>query len=454
MEGETIMRRRFLVLLTFAAAIAVGSAADAGQFILRARSSADAEVICQRYGLVDVKTVHVQGTDEICVVTANTSSPAEDNQLKTLVSADPLVESFEIDRSLTLAESAPSSAALAQSTAAILEGFAGQPPVVYFGATVPAPFVAQPALGLIRLADARPFATGAGIVAVIDTGVDPTHPAIADALVPGFDFVNNVPGFPTDLAELAQSTAAILEQSGVVPPDSVALLNQSTAAILEQSTAAILESAQLPAAFGHGTMVASLIRLVAPTAGIMPLKAFRADGSAELSDLVAAIYYAVDNGATVINMSFTLVAPSPALLDAINYAASQHVLCVAAMGNAGVQSTDYPAAYPGVVAVASTSMADQRSAFSNYGSRVDVSAPGEGLVTAYPGNHYAMAWGTSFSTALVSGTMALVHQYKPRISEDSALKLLEHGAWVPSYLGKARLDLYRALFSLLDNNCP
>ena len=444
------MKRQFLTAwLALVGLVALAASADAGQFILRARTGADADVLCARYGLVDVKVVHLQGADEICVVTADTQSAADADALRARVLADPLTEGFEVDSSQALAETA-SSAGLAQSTAAILEGFTLQPPLTYFGSQVPSAYVAQPAASIIRLAAAQRLATGAGIVAVIDTGIDAGHPALAGAVVQGYDFINGVPGFPSDLAEISQSTAAILEQLPAGAPDSVALLNQSTAAILEQSTAAILESAPLPAAFGHGTMIAGLIHLVAPTASIMPLKAFTADGSAQLSDLVAAIYYAVDNGATVINMSFTLAAPSQSMLDAISYATSQGVLCVAAAGNSGIQIDTYPASWSGVLDVASTTNADQRSLFSNWSSRVDLSAPGEALITAYPGNHYAAAWGTSFSTALVSGSVALMHQYAPRLNESAAMKALENGADVPSGMGKARLNAYHTLNELIE----
>lgn len=445
------MTRTFRAWLALALLLLSAATAGAGQFILHARTSADADAICRRYGLTDVRLVQQRpGADEICVVTANTSSAAEDAALKSMVTADPLTVSFERDSTLAIAEtsSTTTSASLAQSTAAILEAFAAKAPVPYFSGQVAPAYVLQPAAALLRVPDALQIASGAGVVAVIDTGVDPTHPALSSVLTAGYDFVNDVPGLPTDFGEIAQSTAAILEQLGATSADSVAILNQSTAAILEQSTAAILESAQLPAAFGHGTMVAGLVHLVAPTAWIMPLKAFKADGTAELSDLVAAVYYAADNGATVINMSYTLVAPSRSLLDAIAYAAAKKVVLVAAVGNDGRQISTYPAAWPGVVAVASTTMTDALSVFSNYG-KVDLSAPGEALVTAYPGNHYAAVSGTSFSTALVSGGVALAGQYLPRMSEETALKILEHGASAPSGGGVARMDVYKALVYLL-----
>ena len=151
---------------------------------------------------------------------------------------------------------------------------------------------------------------------------------------PGFDFTRDAAGVPSEWGDLSESTAAILEQT---PPGSLrsVIINQSTAAILEQSTAAILEGsgADVPVAFGHGTMVAGLVHLVAPTARIMPLKAFRADGSSTLADILRAIYFAADNGARVINMSFSLREASDELIRALNYATSRGVICIASVGN-------------------------------------------------------------------------------------------------------------------------
>jgi hypothetical protein len=445
------MKRPIVAWLAAALLLAAGAeTAHAGQFIMRAKS-ADVPTLCLRYNLTDLKDVYQKAGDEICVVQSATQTAADDAALRSQVLADPLVEGFEPDTQLALAETA-SPAGLSQSTAAILEQFA-QPSATYFGNQVAGAYVSQPATSIIRLSRAQQLATGAGVVAVIDTGVDGGHAALAGALVPGYDFVNGVPGLPSDFADISQSTAAILEQA-IPGQNGVAQLSQSTAAILEQSTAAILETAGLPPAFGHGTMVAGLIHLVAPTASIMPLKAFNADGTANLSDLVSAIYYAVDNGATVINMSFVLASPSKAMLDAVTYAASNKVLCVAAAGNGGTQVDAYPAAWPGVVDVASTDSLDHRCVFSNWSSRVDLSAPGDSLITPYPGNHYAAVSGTSFSTALVSGSVALIQQYIPHVSESTALKVLEEGGDVSSGLGKARIDLYHALYDLITEVLP
>src|SRR5262249_45895235 len=163
-------------------------------------------------------------------------------------------------------------------------------------------------------------------------GIDANHPALAGGILPGYDFVRDQAGIPADTQDLNQSTAAILEGSGNGTIFRAARVNQSTAAILEQSTAAILEGrGLLPPAFGHGTMVAGLVRLVAPTASIMPLRAFTSDGSATTADILSAIYFAVDHGANVINMSFSLTATSDEVLRALNYAYENNVIAVASV---------------------------------------------------------------------------------------------------------------------------
>src|SRR5205807_8360965 len=162
-------------------------------------------------------------------------------------------------------------------------------------------------------------------------------------------FTRNLPGIPSEFADLGQSTASILDQRTIV------ILNQSTASILDQSTASILDTRQVPRTFGHGTMVAGIINLVAPTAQIMPLKAFEADGTAHLFDIRHAIYYAVDHGAKVINMSFSTEQRSAELKRAISYAASRGVVCVSAAGNNGSRQRVYPAAFDNVLGVGSIS---------------------------------------------------------------------------------------------------
>ena len=108
-------------------------------------------------------------------------------------------------------------------------------------------YVNQPAVVLIQSAEAHQLATGAGIVGVIDTGVDPNHPVLKASLVPGFDFTRNLPGIPSEFADLGQSTASILDQStaSILDQQTILILNQSTASILDQSTASILDTRQV-----------------------------------------------------------------------------------------------------------------------------------------------------------------------------------------------------------------
>ena len=322
-------------------------------------------------------------------------------------------------------------------------------------------FLTQPALGIVNSTFGN---KGAGVtVAVIDTAIDTTHPMLAGKLVAGVDCVGstvtslNSPNAcsPNGVgtiwddekvkAALDQSTVIILDQSTVIILDqsTVIILDQSTVIILDQSTVIILDSnsanalagKQLPADFGHGTMVASLIGAAAPNAQIMPIRAFQADGSSNASDIAAAIYYAVGNGANVINMSFDVDTNEGAIADAIAAATAQGVICVASTGNDGSNLAVFPAAYnsstQSVIGVGSVdSMTGLfRSGFSGYGSpSVDVYAPGENLIAAYPGNHYAVVSGTSFSTALVSGVAAVVQSTKNDSLNDYVNALTKSGS--------------------------
>jgi subtilisin family serine protease len=280
-------------------------------------------------------------------------------------------------------------------------------PFSYYGTTVWHGYVYQPANTLIRTSTTQSSFNTAGsgvIVADIDTGVDPNHPVLKSSLLTGYDFTRNQSG-GSEMSDVSQSTVAVLDGNGT----QTAQVSQSTVAVLDQSTVAVLDGNPAYSAFGHGTMTAGIIHLVAPQAKILPLKSFQANGSGYNSDILRAIYYAVGHGAKVINMSFNYTTYSQELANAVNYATANGVICVAAAGNSGEQATVYPAALKGVIDVASTSNSDGPSTFSNYGAPpVWLAAPGEGVMTTYPFGTYAAGWGTSFSTPLVSGTTALL----------------------------------------------
>ncbi len=323
--------------------------------------------------------------------------------------------------------------------------------VEYYGTSAWDAYVNQPAAFVIKVAQAHAFATGSGtVVAVLDTGADFGQPVLANSLVAGYDFTRSIAG-GSEMVDVDQSTDSILDQStdSILDQKAALVLNELTTAILDQSTDSILDQnrSKLPSAFGHGTMVAGLIHLVAPTAKLMPVKVFTGAGTSTLSSIVSGIYWAVDHGADVINMSFSSMQSSPELQAAINYAHSKGVICVAAAGNDGKQIMVYPAGYHSfVMGVASTDNQDIRSSFSNYGNNlVTVAAPGEGVVTLYPGNNYAEGWGTSFSAPLVAGGAALLVQLGGNhISEAQAVQAISQAVPTGQGLGAGELDLLQA----------
>ena len=327
-----------------------------------------------------------------------------------------------------------------QSTASTApQGLWDNTPVNYYGTSVTHGYVNQPAAQIIRVAQAHSVfnVSGAGIVADIDTGVDPNHPALQGVLLPGYDFTRNQSG-GSELNDISMSAPP------PCPTCAAAYVNQHTAAMLDQHTAAMLDGSQY-AAFGHGTMVMGVIHLVAPTAKLLPLKSFTANGNGSLSNIIAAIYYAVQNHANVINMSFDLTTGSTELSNAINYANSHNVILAASSGNDGKQEMVYPAGLQNVMGVASTNNQDQRSTFSNYGNQIVwVAAPGEGVITTYPFATYAAGWGTSFSSPMVAGTASLLVNMQST-SENQASWAVAHAKWIGVNMGNGRLDVYGSL---------
>src|SRR6266571_4238610 len=329
-------------------------------------------------------------------------------------------------------------------------GLSDTTPVNYSGSTVWDGYVNQPAAQIVRVSQAQSTfrVTGRGIVADIDTGVDPNHPALQPVLLisqstgcSGYDFTRNQP-----------CGSEMTDYTGPPPSGNttnIANVNQSTAAVLDQSTAAVLDNSQY-AAFGHGTMVMGIIHLVAPHAQLLPLKAFSSDGTGYLSNILHAVYYGVQGGANIINMSFDMTSSSLEFSKAMDYANQNGVICAASAGNHGTQEIVYPAAYQNdVMGVASTSDTDTRSSFSNYGDAIVwVAAPGEGIISTYPFSSYAAGWGTSFSAPFVSGAGALLLNLDATTKESKAAAAVAHAVPVGPGMGNGRLDLVRALQSV------
>jgi subtilisin family serine protease len=333
-----------------------------------------------------------------------------------------------------------------EPTANIAAGLYDTTPVNYYGTVVWAGYVNQPAAQIIELQNAQQGfgVTGSGIVADIDTGVDPTHPALMRVLLPGYDFTRNQPG-ASEWLDIPGLQNGLNESDS--EDQSPAVVQQRTVAVLDQRSVAVLDGGPY-SDFGHGTMTAGVIHLVAPTAMILPLKAFSANGTGYLSNVLAAIYYAVQNNANGINMSWDFTSTTPALNQAISYANQNGVVLVAAAGNNGSNAAVYPAAGgSSVMGVASTSDTDTISTWSDYGTPdVWIGAPGEDVVTTYPGGTYASASGTSFSCPMVTGTADLLLSLGHSVNQSQAAGAVAHSQPpVTSQLNHGLLDIYTAV---------
>jgi subtilisin family serine protease len=337
----------------------------------------------------------------------------------------------------------------------IPSGLNDRTPVNYYGTLVWHGYAAQPAAQIIRLSDAQNGFNigGTGIVAVIDTGVDTSHPVLQPVLLSGYDFTRNQPGASEwlDIPQLQNGETVDSDNQGP------AIVQQSSVAVLDQSSVAVLDGGPY-GAFGHGTMTTGLVHLVAPKSKILPLKAFSSNGTGYLSNIVAALYYAVQHQANVVNMSFDVSTSSAALSQAVSYANQKGVVLVAAAGNENTSAPVYPAALNGnVMGIASTTNWDARSSFSNYGNTdVWIAAPGEYVISTFPGGTYASASGTSFSSPMVAGTVALMLNAKTSqnqsSNQSSASSALSHAIKLTPDLHNGRLDAYQAVSAWVNGS--
>ncbi len=270
---------------------------------------------------------------------------------------------------------------------------------------------AQWHLDAIGVPQAWDMTTGEGVViAVIDTGVNPSELDLKNKLVPGYDFVNEDPE-PWD----------------------------------DQ---------------GHGTLIALVAAAaannryggagVAYSARVMPLKALNQGGAGTHATIAKAIIWATDHGANIINLSIGGPYPSRTLQEAINYAWRHGVLLVAAAGNENSNVPVYPAAYDPVLAVAGTTRDRQRAGFSNWGDYVTVAAPGTNILATCSGGCRTGS-GTSFATAQVAGVAALVLSRNPGLTSSQVRDIIQSTAndlgspgWDPFY-GYGLVNAYQAV---------
>src|SRR5262249_50224749 len=247
---------------------------------------------------------------------------------------------------------------------------------------------------LLGLTDAQLRSLGAGkTVAVIDTGVDRTHPALASHLWTDDRVNKDIPG-------------------DYIDKDNDGLLDDAYGWDFYGNDNDPSESAGDPATTvaGRGTFIAGLIALMAPESRIMPIKVLSPTGVSDIFTVAICIKYATDHGADVINLSCGTTRNSSVLHDAVTYARQHNVLLFAAVGNGGTdQIPEYAASWSqDVQGVASIQANSVLSGFSNYGPSVSVDAYGQDLISTYPGGGYALWSGTSFATPLAAAEAALI----------------------------------------------
>jgi subtilisin-like proprotein convertase family protein len=239
------------------------------------------------------------------------------------------------------------------------------------------------------------------VTAVIDTGVDYTHPDLASNIWTNTDEVagNGIDDDGNGFVDDVRGWDFVNNDSDPMDDN------------------------------GHGTHVAGTIGAVgnngigvtgvAWTASIMPLKFLDQSGSGSLSDAIKAIQYARVNGAKIINASWGGGGFSSALQSAITQFITSGGLFVAAAGNEATNNDvtpSYPANYQGVISVGASTRTDTRASFSNYGTSVDVFAPGQSILSTLPGNRYGSLSGTSMATPQVAGALALLWGQNPTLS--------------------------------------
>jgi parallel beta-helix repeat protein len=283
------------------------------------------------------------------------------------------------------------------------------------------------------------------IIAIIDTGVDWDHPDLADNMWNNTDEVED--GNDTDangyIDDIRGWDFVDTTNPGCTDTDCTTRDNN-------------------PMDFNkHGTHCSGIAAAVtnnsigiAGTCWNCKIMAVRAGydcspyGCLDNDDSAAAIEYAADNNASIISMSWGGYSSSSLIQDAINYAYTRGVVLVAAAGNDNTDSKLYPAAYDKVIAISATDSGDQKASFSNYGSWVDVSAPGVSIYSTVWNDTYASYQGTSMAAPFVAGLAGLILSKNSSFNQEE-IKTILHSTTdnvsSSQYIGIGRINAYKAI---------
>jgi subtilisin family serine protease len=258
--------------------------------------------------------------------------------------------------------------------------------------------------------------SGSAKVAVLDTGVDASHPELAGKVVPG--------------------TSILDSSNGMTDPS------------------------------GHGTWLAGIIAAqtnngLEGIAGvayagvqIIPVTVLNSNGEGMDSDVIAGVIWAADHGADVILMAFSNPGFSPNLQDAIDYAWAKGAVIVASAGNNASSEPHFPAGDRGVMGVAATDQGDGQAPFSNEGQAVFIAAPGTDIVTTEPGGAYTAITGTSAAAAHVAGVAAFMKAVNPALPNGVIVFRIASTAdpaGTQVETGNGRINMARALTSTAND---
>ncbi len=330
-----------------------GGAPRVDEGVLELLPGVDIQTILDRYGFTLRDSIPSRNIHLVSFQPALT-----DEQFEQLFIGDPDIDHSELN--FDAGDSGPSTGSL------------------FFG-VAPAEFDSQPVWNILGVDPAHNVATGAGTtIAVIDTGIDTANPMFLGKIHPAaISFI----GAPTDIQDTGNG------------------INDDNEGLVDEMV-------------GHGTWVSGIALSVAPDATLMPIRTLDDEGFSDAFTLTKAIYYAVDNGADVINLSLGSVAQVRLVERAVDDAANLGVIVVAAAGNHALPAPEFPAANNKCAGIAAVQLDGVIAPFSNYdadggGRTITLSAPGMDIIGPIPGG-YGRASGTSAAVPLVAGTAALL----------------------------------------------